>query len=147
MRAGVAAGPQFSRMLSGMATAGEQAVDAYIAAAPKTVQPMLRELRQAIRSAAPRAEEKISYRMPFYAYHGRLIYFAAHKNHVGMYPIIGREKDLYAKELKPNMAAKATLQFPIGSRLAISLVKKIVKARAKDNEAKAPGKPPARKPG
>ena len=134
-------------MLSSMATAGEQAVDAYIAAAPKTVQPMLRELRQAIRSAAPKAEEKISYRMPFYAYHGRLIYFAAHKNHVGMYPIIGREKDLYAKELKPYLVDKATLQFPIGSRLPISLVKKIVKARAKANEATAPGKPPARKPG
>ena len=130
-----------------MATAGEQAVDAYIAAAPKTVQPMLRELRQAIRSAAPKAEEKISYRMPFYAYHGRLIYFAAHKNHVGMYPIIGSEKDLYAKELKPYLVDKATLQFPIGSRLPISLVKKIVKARAKANEATAPGKPPARKPG
>jgi uncharacterized protein YdhG (YjbR/CyaY superfamily) len=147
MRAGAAAGPQFSRMLSTMATAGEQAVDAYIAAAPKTVQPMLRELRQAIRSAAPKAEEKISYRMPFYAYHGRLIYFAAHRNHVGMYPIIGREKDLYAKELKPYLVDKATLQFPIGSRLPITLVKKIVKARAKENEAKSPGKPPAKKRG
>jgi uncharacterized protein YdhG (YjbR/CyaY superfamily) len=134
-------------MLSSMATAGEQAVDAYIAAAPKTVQPMLRELRQAIRSAAPKAEEKISYGMPFYAYHGRLIYFGAHKNHVGMYPIIGREKDLYAKELKPYIVEKATLQFPIGSRLPITLVKKVVKARAKQNEAKPPGKPPAKKQG
>jgi uncharacterized protein YdhG (YjbR/CyaY superfamily) len=108
---------------------------------------MLRELRQAIRSAAPKAEEKISYRMPFYAYHGRLIYFAAHKNHVGMYPIIGREKDLYAKELKPYLVDKATLQFPIGSRLPITLVKKIVRARAKENEAKPSGKPPAKKRG
>jgi len=85
--------------------------------------------------------------MPFYAYHGRLIYFAAHKNHVGMYPIIGREKDLYAKELKPYLVDKATLQFPIGSRLPITLVKKIVRARAKANEAKPPDKPPARKRG
>jgi uncharacterized protein YdhG (YjbR/CyaY superfamily) len=128
-----------------MATAGEQAVDAYIAAAPKAVQPMLRELRQAIKSAAPKAEEKLSYRMPFYAYHGRLIYFAAHKTHVGMYPIIGREKDLYAKELKPYMAAKATLQFPIGQPIPIALVKKVVRERAKENEANARGKPPATK--
>jgi uncharacterized protein YdhG (YjbR/CyaY superfamily) len=120
-----------------MATAGEQAVNAYIAAAPKAVQPMLRELRLAIRSAAPKAEEKLSYRMPFYAYHGRLIYFAAHRNHVGMYPIIGREKDLYARELKPYMAAKATLQFPIGKPIPIGLVKKVVKERARENEAKA----------
>lgn len=128
-----------------MATAGEQAVDAYIAAAPKAVQPMLRELRQAIRSAVPKAEEKISYRMPFYAYHGRLIYFAAHRTHVGMYPIIGREKDLYAKELKPYMAAKAALQFPIGQPIPIALVKKVVRERAKENEAKAPGKPQAKR--
>jgi len=128
-----------------MTTAGEQAVDAYIAAVPKAVQPMLRELRRAIKSAAPKAEEKLSYRMPFYAYHGRLIYFAAHRTHVGMYPIIGREKDLYAKELKPYMAAKATLQFPIGQPVPIALVKKVVRERAKENEAKAPGNPPAKK--
>jgi uncharacterized protein YdhG (YjbR/CyaY superfamily) len=128
-----------------MATAGEQAVAAYIAGAPKAVQPMLRELRQAIRSAAPQAEEKLSYRMPFYAYHGRLIYFAAHKSHVGMYPIIGREKDLYAKELKPYMAAKATLQFPIGKPIPIALVKKVVRERAKENKARLLRKPPAKK--
>jgi uncharacterized protein YdhG (YjbR/CyaY superfamily) len=120
-----------------MARAGEKAVDAYIAAAPKATQPMLRQLRQAIKSAAPKAEEKLSYRMPYYAYHGRLIYFAAHKNHVGMYPIIGREKELYAEELKPYMAEKATLQFPIGQPLPIVLVKRIVKERAKENEERA----------
>ena len=128
-----------------MATAGEQAVDVYIAAAPKAVQPMLRKLRRAIRSAAPKAEEKLSYGMPFYAYHGRLIYFAAHKNHVGMYPIIGREKNLYAKELKPYVAEKATLQFPIGQPLPIELVKKVVKERVKGNEAKPPRNPSTKK--
>jgi uncharacterized protein YdhG (YjbR/CyaY superfamily) len=128
-----------------MAVAGERAVDAYIAAAPKAVQPMLRELRRAIKSAVPKAEEKLSYRMPFYAYHGRLIYFAAHKTHVGMYPIIGREKDLYAEELKPYMAAKATLQFPIGRPLPIALVKKVVRERAKENEARTPRKPQVKK--
>jgi len=127
-----------------MATAGERAVDAYIKAAPKTVQPMLRDLRQAIKAAAPKAEEKLSYGMPFYVYHGRLIYFAAHRNHVGMYPIIGREKDLYAKELKPYLAAKATLQFPIGQPLPIALVKKVVKQRARENGANRPSERPRR---
>jgi uncharacterized protein YdhG (YjbR/CyaY superfamily) len=125
-----------------MATASKQTVDGYIAAAPKAVQPMLRELRQAIRTAAPKAEERISYGMPFYAHHGRLIYFGVHKNHVGMYPIIGREKDLYAKELEPYLAEKATLQFPIGQPLPIGLVKKVVKERAKENEARASSQAP-----
>jgi uncharacterized protein YdhG (YjbR/CyaY superfamily) len=120
-----------------MARVGEKAVDAYIAAAPRAMQPMLRQLRQAIKSAAPKAEEKLSYRMPYYAYYGRLIYFGAHKNHVGIYPIIGREKELYAKELKPYMAEKATLQFPIGQPVPIALVKRVVKERAKENEERA----------
>ena len=120
-----------------MASAGEQAVDAYIAEAPKAVQPMLRQLRQAIKSAVPQAEEKISYRMAAYMHYGRLVYFAAHKNHVGVYPIIGREKELYARELKPYLAAKATLQFPVGRPLPIELIKKIVKERARQNEERA----------
>jgi uncharacterized protein YdhG (YjbR/CyaY superfamily) len=120
-----------------MAISGEQAVDAYIRKAPEAIRPMLRQVREAIKSAAPKAEEKISYGMPFYAYHGRLIYFAAHRNHVGLYPIIGREKERYAKELEPYLAAKATLQFPIGKPLPISLIKKVVRERAKQNEEAA----------
>jgi uncharacterized protein YdhG (YjbR/CyaY superfamily) len=127
-----------------VATSGERDVDAYIAAAPKAVQPMLRQLRQAIKTAAPKAEEKVSYRMAAYFHHGRLIYFAAHKNHVGLYPIIGREKDLYARELKPYLAAKATLQFPIDRPLPLTLIKKIVRARARENEARANRKPAGR---
>ncbi len=128
---------------------GAKAVTAYIAAAPKDVQPMLRQLRAAIKSAVPKAEEKISYRMAFYAYHGRLIYFAAHRKHVGMYPVIGRERTLYAKELKPYLVETATLQFPIGKPLPIDLIKKVVRERAKQNEEKAatkPSKATAKKP-
>jgi uncharacterized protein YdhG (YjbR/CyaY superfamily) len=102
---------------------------------------MLRQLRQVIKSAVPKVEEKISYRMPTYMFHGRLIYFAAHRNHVGMYPIIGEEKKLYAKELKPYLAEKATLQFPIDRPLPVALIKKIVRQRARDNEARANRKP------
>jgi uncharacterized protein YdhG (YjbR/CyaY superfamily) len=123
-----------------MPTEGERAVDAYIRAAPKAMQPMLRELRSAIKTTVPEAEERISYRMPFYAYHGRLIYFAAHRNHVGMYPIIGREKDLYAGELKPYLVEKATLQFPVGKPLPLALIKKIVRERARHNKGAASSK-------
>jgi uncharacterized protein YdhG (YjbR/CyaY superfamily) len=123
-----------------MADAGQAAVTAYIAASPKAIQPMLRELRAAIKSAVPEAEERISYRMPFYAYHGRLIYFAAHRNHVGMYPITGRERTLYEKELRPYLVEVATLHFPIGKPLPIGLIKRVVKERAKQNEEQAAGK-------
>ena len=52
-------------------------VDRYIAAAPRAAQPHLRRLRELIRQEAPQAEEGISYRMPYYRYHGHLMYFAA----------------------------------------------------------------------
>jgi uncharacterized protein YdhG (YjbR/CyaY superfamily) len=109
-------------------------VDGYIAAAPKVAQPTLRELRQLIRAAAPKAEERISYGMPFYAYHGRLVYFACHKNHVGLYAII-KAKDMYAKELQRYLAGQSTLQFRIGPPLPGALIRKVVKARVEENEA------------
>ncbi|MBI3600640.1 MAG: DUF1801 domain-containing protein, partial [Nitrospinae bacterium] len=65
-------------------------VDDYIAAQPKNVAVVLERLRQAITAAAPEAEELISYQMPAYKYHGRLVYFAAFKKHIGFYPVSSR---------------------------------------------------------
>ena len=62
-------------------------VDAYIAAAPEAVQPILRELRQVIKTAAPHATEMISYGMPSYDQHGRVAYFAGFAGHVGLYGV------------------------------------------------------------
>lgn len=110
-------------------------VDEYIEAAPEAAQPMLHELRRLIRSAAPDAEEKISYGMPFYEYHGRLVYFAAYKNHIGLYPL-GRAKDMYADELKEYLSGRSTARFPIGRPLPVSLIRKVVRLRVEENEAK-----------
>ena len=57
-------------------------VDAYIANAPNQVKTTLKLLRATIKKAAPQAQEKISYGMPYYSLNGRLAYFAAHKNHI-----------------------------------------------------------------
>ena len=110
-------------------------VDAYIASAPKEVQSRLKELRRAIKKTAPTALEKISYGMPYYSYKGRLIYFAIAKTHIGIYlptPIIQEHK----KELTKYATAKATVRFPLDKKLPIALIKKLVKARMKKNEAK-----------
>jgi uncharacterized protein YdhG (YjbR/CyaY superfamily) len=53
----------------------QKTVDAYIEAAPKEARTKLKEIRRIIRAAAPKAEEKISYWMPYYGYYGRLAYF------------------------------------------------------------------------
>ena len=129
-----------------MTEAGQQAVDEYFAAAPEAARPILRELRQAIREAAPKADERISYGMPFYEQQGRVTYFAVHKNHVGLY-VVGRAKELFAKELEPYMAGKSTARFSFGTPVPVELVRKLVEARVEELESKGGGDgPPAGPP-
>ena len=110
-------------------------VDNYIKAAAPEAQGKLRQLRQAIRQAVPKAVEKLSYGMPYYHYLGRLAYFAAFKNHVSLFvptPVVAEHK----KELKNYVIAAATIQFPMEKPIPVGLVKKLVKARLRKNEAK-----------
>ncbi len=111
-------------------------VDAYIAKSPKTARDKLRELREAIRKAAPAAKESISYRMPYYGYKGRLAYFALMKNHIGLYippPVL---QD-HSRELKGySTSNSATVRFPLDRKLPLALIRKLVKARMKYNESK-----------
>ena len=108
-------------------------VDAYIAAAPKEVQGKLKELRAVIRKTAPKAEERISYGMPYYAYEGRLAYFAVFKEHIGLYiptPVIEEHK----KELREYETSAATVRLPLDQKLPVALIRKLVRARVKKNE-------------
>ncbi|TMD35371.1 MAG: DUF1801 domain-containing protein [Chloroflexi bacterium] len=116
---------------------GKQAVDAYIAAAPKEAQPLLRQLRKTIKAAAPEAEERMSYGMPHYAYKGRLVYFAVFKNHIGFYPAGYANK---YPEVRRYLAGAGTLRFPLGEPLPVALIGKLVKTRVGENEAKAGSK-------
>ena len=94
---------------------------------------MLKELRAAIKQAAPKATvEKISYGMPAYMYKGRLIYFAWWKKHISIYPLIGD----YPAELKQYAVSKATAHFPHNKKLPLELIKKFVKARVEANDEK-----------
>ena len=112
-----------------------KSVDAYIAAAPAEIRSKLKELRATIKKAAPDAVEKISYGMPYYAYKGRLAYFRHWKNHIGLYIPTPTLED-FTKELKPYVTAKATVQFPHEKKLPLTLIARIIKARAKANESK-----------
>ena len=69
-------------------------IDAYIAGFPSDVQSILEQVRQTIRRAAPDATETISYQMPAFRQHGILVYFAAWKKHIGLYPPISGDTAL-----------------------------------------------------
>ncbi len=108
-------------------------VDAYIAEAPEAAREKLTQLRAIIRSAAPKAEEGISYNMPFYKYHGPLVGFAAYSEHVSLFGAIPEE---LRGELASYETGKGTVRFPIGKPLPKMLIRRFVEARARANEAK-----------
>ena len=109
-------------------------VDAYISAAPKEVREKLKELRTVIRKTAPTVVERISYGMPYYSYKGRLAYFSLWKAHIGLYiptPVI----EEHESELEAYETTMATVRFPLDKKLPIVLIRKLIKARMKKNEA------------
>jgi uncharacterized protein YdhG (YjbR/CyaY superfamily) len=108
-------------------------VDEYIDAASEAARPMLIELRETIRAAAPQAEERISYGMPSYHFHGRLTYFQAHARHIGLYAF--NVEDARAAGLEQHMSAKATLQFPLDQPLPVAAIHNLVHERARTNQA------------
>lgn len=108
-------------------------IDEYIAGFPPDVQEMLEQVRLAIRTTAPEAEETISYKMPTFTLNGRyLVYFAAYKNHIGLYPApIGVEE--FKEELSVYGGGKGTVKFPLDKPLPLELITKIVKFRVAEN--------------
>jgi len=114
-------------------------IDKYLAGFPESTQKLLERIRATIRKAAPGAEEIISYRMPAYKYHGMLVYFAGHKNHIGFYPTASGIKN-FEKEISVYKNSKGSIQFPFDKPLPVKLITKIVLFRIKENEEKAAAK-------
>jgi uncharacterized protein YdhG (YjbR/CyaY superfamily) len=110
-----------------------RSVEEYISSVPKEAQPKLRALRDIIKAVAPEAEERISYGIPYYAYHGNLAYFRLSAHHVGLYlsPAVIEQ---HTKELAKYETAKATIRFPLSEDLPISLIRKLLKLGMRHNE-------------
>ena len=115
-------------------------IDEYIAGFPQDVQEKLEKVRMTIKKAAPGAEETISYKIPTFNFQGKyLIYFAAYKKHIALYPApIGIEE--FKEEIAPYESGKGTLQFPLDKPIPFDLIRKIVRYRAKENFAAAKAK-------
>jgi uncharacterized protein YdhG (YjbR/CyaY superfamily) len=110
-------------------------IDEYIKTFPAEIQVILQKMRQTIREAAPEAIEVISYQMPAFKLNGILVYFAAHKNHIGFYPTASGI-EAFKAELAPYKWSKGAVQFPLDKPIPFDLVKKIVLYRAKENTKK-----------
>lgn len=111
-------------------------INQYIAGFPKETQVKMEQVRSIIKKTAPGAEEAISYGIPaFRLYNRYLIYFAGFKNHIGLYPA-PVNSEIFKKELSGYKTGKGSVQFPLDKPIPLSLVTKIVKFRAKENEEK-----------
>src|ERR1017187_9762951 len=112
-------------------------IDEYLAGVPEPARTTLSKVRAAIRAAVPpEATEAITYRMPTFKYKGSLLAFAAFKNHCSLFPMSLAVIAAFKNELKGFETSKGTTRSPLDKPLPAALLKKMVKARIAQNEAR-----------
>ena len=109
--------------------------DEYIALQEPGLQIQLNELRNIIKKAAPEAEEYIGYQMPAYRWNGPIIYFAAAKQHIGIYPTASPIVH-FATKLTKYKTSKGAIQLPIDEPLPAALITEIVHFKLEENKQK-----------
>jgi uncharacterized protein YdhG (YjbR/CyaY superfamily) len=110
-------------------------IDEYIAGFPADVQTILERIRETIRKVAPGAKETISYQIPAFTLNGKhLVYFAAYKKHIGVYPApVGIAE--FKEDLSPYAAGKGTARFPLDKPIPFALIGRIVRFRLEETGA------------
>ena len=105
--------------------------DDYLAAVTKDRRTALQKLRKAIKRAAPKAEECISYQLPAFRLNGKfLVAYGAATNHCAFYP--GSTVKALKDELKGYDTSKGTIRFPANKPLPSTLVRKLIKLRIEE---------------
>lgn len=112
-------------------------IDEYIAGFPSDVQAILQAIRAAIKAVAPEAEETMSYQMPTFTLGGRyLVYFAAFKKHIGLYPAPSGVAE-FAADLARYGASKGTLKLPLDQPIPFELIARLVRYRVAEHLGRA----------
>jgi uncharacterized protein YdhG (YjbR/CyaY superfamily) len=112
----------------------------YIAGFSAEVQELLEQIRNTIKEVVPDAEETISYAIPAFRLNKRnLVYFAAFKKHIGLYPAPTTLEEFKA-DFEPYKTSKGTVQFPLNRPIPLELIRKIVRHLAQKNLEKAGNK-------
>jgi uncharacterized protein YdhG (YjbR/CyaY superfamily) len=111
-------------------------VDEYLAAVAEPARSTLNKVRASIRSVVPaETTEVISYCIPAFKYKGMLMWYAAFSDHCSLFPTASMIEK-FKEELQPFRTSKGTIHFPVDKPLPAALVKKMVKARLEEVEAK-----------
>jgi uncharacterized protein YdhG (YjbR/CyaY superfamily) len=115
-------------------------VDDYLGGLDPSRRKALEQVRKAVASAAPKAQETISYRIPYYKHNGALLAFIAHKNHLSFVTMSYDVVKKFKTELKPFKISGTTIHFQPSKPIPPTLIKKIVKERIKENDLKVKSK-------
>ncbi len=110
-------------------------IDDYLAALSADKRAALEKLRKAIRGAAPKAEECISYQIPAFRQNRMLVGFGATAKHCAFYLMSSSTVEAHREQLRDYDTSKGTIRFPADKPLPAALVRKLVKARIAENEA------------
>ena len=112
-------------------------VQEYLASIPGPARSVLESLRSTIRAVAPDAQEGIAYDMPALRLKGTfLVSYAAYSRHFSLFPASQAVKDACGDALVPFLSGRATIRFTAGAPLPEALVRKIVKVRLAEVEAR-----------
>ena len=106
-------------------------IDQYVASAKPDVQNITQEIRHIIKSEVPTAVETISYQMPAFRLGKVFIYFAAFKEHIGIYPPVKGDKKLQG-ELLPYRGPKGNLKFPLDQPMPYQLIRRVAAALSQE---------------
>lgn len=114
-----------------------QTVDAYVAALPTDTRAVFETVWRAIRVLTPDGEEAMRYGLPTVRFEGKnLVHLGVMKDHLGFYPAPSGIR-AFAAELEGKYAySKGAIRFPLGKRPPLALVKRIVKFRLGEEQAK-----------
>jgi uncharacterized protein YdhG (YjbR/CyaY superfamily) len=117
-------------MKSSTAASPAKLLRTYFAAQPPEQRRMLKQIRTIARTIAPGAVDAFSYRIPALRLDGKvLVWYAGFKAHVSLFPMTDKLRRTFGDDLKGYKTAKGTIQFPVGKRLPVTLVKRLIKAR------------------
>jgi uncharacterized protein YdhG (YjbR/CyaY superfamily) len=110
-------------------------IDEYLARVKPDQRAALEKLRKTIHAVAPKVEECISYGIPAFRFNGRLlVFFGAWANHCAFYPGSSATLKKFSNELRDFHRSKGTLRFSPDRPLPVALLKKLVKARIRENQ-------------
>jgi len=113
-------------------------IDEYLANVKPGHRKTLQKLRQTIQTAAPKAEECVSYGIPAFRLNRRLlVFFGAWANHCAFYPGSAATLKNFQNELRNFQTSKGTIRFSPEKPLPVALVQKLVKTRVAENNDRA----------